>query len=373
MFLLLHFLLLPYSISAQTHDPWIRFCDSSSLCGYKDLQGNIKVPALYSNFMSSPDTFYNIVAVSERTKQYYLLKNGKRVGIDSVYAFDWDFACEQEEKIIFKDYKKNRVGFLDKNGIPIIPAIYNYASPFRNGLALVGSGASLKCTDEIEDTTNCEHYAWVGGVDMLINEKNEILIDSFDRGYRNLNWYSLKLNTPNLDTNLYFTVTGRQGITYSFVDYTKEFKQWFYHVFIPSLSQADNIWEHLFEEVTTQIKGKGWVNQDKNTFLDEFPAAVTSKRFQTNELKHISIGEASFNHFIFDTPIFRKFYNACGYQNDRFPLYNVIVNYKKWLQPPREQDKEANVKPRLVHDYQEHFEFLRTEKGYRLISCSFRE
>jgi len=373
LLLILSSLLFPHSNAAQTPNPWIRFCDSSMLCGYKDLKGNIKVPAMYSNFMSSPDTFYNIVAVSEKTKTYYLLKNGKKVGLDSVYAFDWYYDCEQEGKIRFKDYKLDRVGFLDKNGLPIIPAMYNYASPFRNGLSLVCSGASLKCVDEVDDTTNCEHYAWVGGVNLLINEKNEILIDSLDLGYTNLNWYSLRMNTLNLDTSLYFTLIGRHGITYSFVDYSKEFTQWFYHVFIPSLRQKGNVRDHLFDEVTTRVKGKGWVSQNKSVFLDLFPFALSSQRFQTNELKKISIGQTHFNQFIFDTPIFRKFYDACGYQNDRFPVYNVIVNFNKLRQPSPTPDREGNVKPLYVIDYQEHFEFLRTENGYRLISASFRE
>lgn len=371
--LLLSYFVFPRSNTAQTPDPWIRFCDSTQLCGYKDLQGNIKVPSLYSNFMSSPDTFYNIVAVSEKRKTYYLLKNGNKVARDSVYAFDWEFDCEQEGKIRFKNYKINRVGFLDKNGRPIIPAMYNYASPFRNGLSVVLSGASLKCMDDVEDTTHCEHYGWVGGANFLINEKNEILIDSIDFGYSNINWYSLRMNMPNVDSTLYFTVTGRHGITYSFVDYNKEFTHWFYNVFLHSLTQDANVKEHLFEEVRTWIEGPGWVSYDKNVFLDQFPSALTSQRFQTNALKKISTGQTHFNQFIFDTPIFRKFYNACGYQDDLFPVYNVIVNYNKLGQPSHTPDNEGNIKPLHIIDYQEHFEFLRTENGYRLISATFRE
>ncbi len=373
LILLLSFLLFPHSIAAQTPDPWVRFCDSSRLCGYKDLQGNIKVPAIYNHFISSPDTFYNIVAVSEKTKQYYLLKNGKKVGLDSVYTFDWYYDCEREGKILFEDHKLDRVGFLDKNGLPIIPAIYNYAYPFRNGLSVVGFGASRKCMDEVEDTTNCEHRGWVGGVHRLINEKNEILIDSLDLGYSNLNWYSLRINMPNPDTNLYFTVTGEHGVRYSFVDYNKEFSRWFYHVFIPSLRQEGNVQDQLFEEVTSRIEGNGWVKQPKNDFLDQFSFALTSERFQAKALKKISLGPSFFNDFIFDTPIFRRFYNACGYQDDRFPIYGVIVKYNKWRQPPPTPNKDGNFKPLQVIDYQEYFEFLRTENGYRLISATFRE
>ena len=124
--------------------------------------------------------------------------------------------------------------------------------------------------------------------------------------------------------------------------------------------------------MATTIEGIGWVKYNKDVFLDLFPSALTSQRFQTNELKKISKGETGFNQFIFDTPIFRRFYNACGYQDDRFPVYVVIVNYNKLRQPPPVPDKEGKVKPVHVIDYQEQFEFLRTESGYRLISASFR-
>src|SRR5688572_23433349 len=123
LLLLLCSFLFSHLNAAQTLDPWYRFCDSTQLCGYKHLQGNIKVPAMYSNFLSSPDTFYNIVAVSEITKTYYLLKNGKKVGLDSVYAFDWNYDCEQEGKIRFRENKLNRLGFLDINVQPIIPVM----------------------------------------------------------------------------------------------------------------------------------------------------------------------------------------------------------------------------------------------------------
>lgn len=373
LLLLLYSLFFPHSSLAQTPEPWIRFCDSTELCGYKDLYGSIKVPAIYRNILSSPDTFYNIVAVSEMTMSYYLLKNGKKVGKDSVYTFDWYYDCEREGKILFRDHKLNRVGFLDKNGLPIIPAIYCYASPFRNGLSVVCSGASLKCLDEVEDTTDCEHRGWVGGVKLLINEKNEILIDSFDQGYSNLNWYSLKINMPNPDTNLYFTITGRNGIAYSFIDYNKEFTQWFYHVFIPSLRQEVTVPNYLFDEVTTWIKDQGWVHLDKNVFLDMFPFALTSQRFQTNAIKYIATGPTRFNHFIYATPLYRRYYDVCGFENDRFPIYNLIINYNKLRLPPPTPDEDGKVKSLYVLDYQEHFEFLRTENGYRLISASLRD
>ena len=30
------------------------------------------------------------------------MENGKKVGLDSMYSFEWDYDCEQEGKILFK-------------------------------------------------------------------------------------------------------------------------------------------------------------------------------------------------------------------------------------------------------------------------------
>lgn len=172
----------------QSSDSWIRFHDTiNRLSGYQDLNGNIKIPAKFKNFTRA-DTFYNIMAVAEQVdsfwNEYYLLKNGRKVGQDSVFKFDFEYDCESEGKILFKDYKTNRVGFFDKNGIAIIPAIYNAASPFRNGLAVAIKNAKPEYW--------ADHQIWSGGEIVIINDKNEVLMDCVKEDLRNLNWYSLK-------------------------------------------------------------------------------------------------------------------------------------------------------------------------------------
>src|SRR5688572_25077080 len=139
---------------------------TSELSGYRDLKGNIKQPAKFGGFTRA-DSFHHIIAVTETIdrsyKSYYLLKDGRKIGQDSVFVLDFTFDCESEGKIIFKDRKKDRVGFLDKNGSAIIPAIYNYVSPFRNGIAIAHRNAKRKCLEKNGDTTRCEHLGWEGG------------------------------------------------------------------------------------------------------------------------------------------------------------------------------------------------------------------
>jgi hypothetical protein len=72
--------------------------------------------------------------------------------------------------------------------------------------------AKRTCWDEKEDTLNCEHLAWKGGIQVLINDKNEILADSLHNLPDNINWYSLKTNQADLDTSIWFTIKGKMGI-----------------------------------------------------------------------------------------------------------------------------------------------------------------
>ena len=173
------------------------------------------------------------------------------MGQDSVYYFDFMPDCESEGKILFKDRLKDRVGFLNKDGAVIIPAMYNYASPFHNGVAIARKNAIRKCWGG-GDTTDCEHLGWDGGETVLINERNEEVIGNWDQREYNLDWYSMKVNDPFVDTTIYVTVIGKKGNRYSFIDCRKEFALWFDRVVIPKVNSEhkDSKEGVCFAEVT---------------------------------------------------------------------------------------------------------------------------
>ena len=368
--------LLSLSLFAQSQDVWLRYYDSTTeLFGYKDLKGNIKIPAKFEGFTRA-DSFYNIIAVHEKSdstyKAYYLLKNGRRVGKDSVFMSDFTFDCESEGKIIFYDRKTDRVGFFDKNGVAIIPAIYNYVSSFRNGLAIAHRNAKRKCW-EGDDTTNCEHLGWEGGESILINDKHEILADKISVSLSNLDWYSKKENASSVDTSIYVNIKGRNNITYSFVDYDKEFNKWFKHFFLPSLNNESTIPDILFSEITFWSYEKGWSSLKSNDFLKAFPGTLTPARFDTNKLKQMWIRQDHLNEFIYEKDMYKKYLNACGDHNsDRFPLYDIVITYYKKREKPNEYSLSEFFRD-YDTDYQELFEFLRTEQGYRLLSVSLKK
>ncbi|MBY0482850.1 MAG: WG repeat-containing protein [Chitinophagaceae bacterium] len=374
----------------QTKNIWVRFYDTTTaLSGYKDLKGNITISAKYGK-STQADTFYNIIAVTEKIdnlyKSYYLLKDGRKVGKDSVFMFDFTYDCESEGKILFKDHKKDRVGFLDKNGAIIIPAIYNSATPFYNGLAIVLKNARRSCWGENEDTLNCEHLSWKDGETVLINDKNQILVDSLKGNLHNINWYSLEMNDPNIDTSIWVSLRGNNGEIYSFINYKKEFTKWFYSKFLLTLksSSKDKLNEILFSKIIFWTNKRGWISLNNKQFLNAFPTSIKKKRFTENNFKKLSISDEDLNSLIFEDKLYKGFYNACGSHNrEKYPVFEVMLTYykkrAKEIKPisspsggKSEKWELSGFDKKCEIDYQEHFEFIRTADGYKLLSMSLK-
>lgn len=367
----------------QKNDVWIRYHDKAkNLYGYKDLKGKIKIPAKFEKFFTQADSFYNIISVKEENlhnyKTYYLLKNGKKVGLDSLYILDYTVDCESEGKIRFQNRKNDRIGFLDKNGKAVIPAIYNYATPFYNGVSRALINAKRACWDEKEDTLNCEHLAWKGGIQVLINDKNEILADSLHNLPDNINWYSLRTNQADLDTSIWFTIKGKNGNTYSFIDYQKEFKHWFETKFLFALKSKnqENLKRLFFSGLQIKSEKLGTSNSHQKKFNTFIRKIVTPERFQSNSLKEINIMNGDLMFVDTEKPVYKKYLDACGrHQKERFPIFLITINYYRKRKEPlilkSFPQVDANWKPsefdiNFELDYQERFEFLKTSNGYKL-------
>jgi hypothetical protein len=227
--------------------------------------------------------------------------------------------------------------------------------------------------DKEGDTTNCEHLGWKDGETILINEKNEIIADSLKTDLSVINWYSKKVNDSSVDTSIYVNIKGKNGQTYSFVNYDREFRKWFYNIFLPTLKDGNSVKNLLFDEVTYWSKKEGWISLEKNTFFKTFPTVFTTKRFETNKLTKISMNQDLLNNLIFEKPIYNRYLNACGeHNNDKFPLYNVRVSYYKKRQKPDPGFESAFLR-NYETDYDENFEFLKTENGYKLLSVSLKK
>ncbi|GGF07163.1 hypothetical protein GCM10011383_17780 [Hymenobacter cavernae] len=333
------------------------------LYGYKDKNGHVRVPAKFGNFTNA-QKFTHIIAVSEAGthQQYYLLRNGRKVGVDSVYMFDFTFDCEREGKIRFEDRKKNRIGFLNIQGRAIIPAMYNFVTPFQNGLAVARVGARAKCWSSENDTIRCEHLGWVGGRDVLINERNEILADSLAEGqWAHLNWYSLKINPAEVDTALTSSFRGKQGDRYTFINYEKEFTQWLYEVFVPAVRTGNDkqVAALCFPELAVAARPfKGWPHFQRAAFMTKYYQSVLRPKLGMlhRDSKNVAVLSEELNTYIFSGSLFQLFMTDCGaHFQDKYPVFDVMLTYAA---PPGQKSDE----------YHNHFEFIRTPQGYRLLS-----
>src|SRR5690606_20552659 len=82
--------------NAQDSGPWFAFPNKdSSLIGFKDMTGAIRIAPKFMG-LTTAKKFEHIMAVMEigTYRSYYLTKNGKETGVDSLYVSDVTADCE---------------------------------------------------------------------------------------------------------------------------------------------------------------------------------------------------------------------------------------------------------------------------------------
>ncbi len=351
--IILHiFVILSSSAFAQNNDIWKSFWNKDTTkIGYKDKNGVVKIEPKFTGYTIA-SKFENIIAVSEeengKWKSYYLTKTGKIIGLDSLYIFDNGPDCENEGFIRFTDRKTDKMGMFNGDGKIVIPAEYSNLTKVKNGM-FIGLKDAKKETDG-------EHFFWTGGKEFLININNNVLIENFVYNDE-LNFYSLeKSKNPSKDS-IRENFLGVDGQYYSFVNFDKEFKFWLENTFLKDLSKA-NLEKHSFEKITYWQEPDGWINSSKTKFINQNYTYLKSK---LQELKNPKtdyfVASDKLNPFIFESSEYEMYFNNCKESKDWiYPVKSIIINPKN----------------KLDHG-QDHFEFLRTENGYKLISVSARK
>jgi hypothetical protein len=354
--------------TVHTNSKWYSFYnEATELTGYKDAAGKVKLPAKFG-LLTRAHVFDHIIAVDEhlpqdKYKSYYLLKNGKQVGKDSTYSWDFTYDCESEQKIRFRDRKTDKVGFFDHNGRVVIPAVYNDAQPFHNGLALVIRNAKRICWEGGEATPKnpCEHWSWIG-TSALINPQNEIVVDSVDfDSIRDIDWFSLKISDRMPDTSLYTNLKGVNGKYYAFINYEKEFKKWFYRSYFSKVNTNDLL-KACFDEVYIQANFKDTTERHytKTAFVKQYGQLLSQKISTIGQPgTETAIMPEALNSFIYTDKNYKQFYTDCGDPNsEKYPQFDVVTTH---------------LNSRKQSDYQESLSFIRTSAGYKLIGIYVRD
>jgi hypothetical protein len=337
---------------------WTAFLNSdSSLLGYKDKNGAVRIEPKFMRFTIA-NKFDKIIAVTEKVngsyKSYYLTKAGKIIGIDSLHIFDNGPDCESEGFIRFRVSQTDKVGMFNSNGKIVIPADYDALTRVKNGMVVGLKGAKKKFWDK-KKHSDCNHFSWTGGKEILITVDNKLIIDNFTNN-DNLNFNSLVVTTqPTSDlTRKYYK--GIDGKYYSFVDFDKEFKLWLKTTILDNLTK-DKLINSSSKEITYWKESTGWTSESKLDFIDRNYELLKDKLLViTSKDCDYNIFNEGLNRYIFKSDKYSNFFNTCGESKDWiYPVKNIVINYK------------------TISDLnQDHFEFLRTDTGYELISVSIK-
>lgn len=347
--ILLTFIILNSSSYSQNSNVWTSFPNKdTTLIGFKDKNGLIKIEPKFTGFTTARK-FENIIAVTEEFnngwKSYYLTKTGKIVGRDSLYVFDNSPDCENEGFIRFRDPKTDKMGVFDSQGKIVIPADYSNLTKARNGMII-----ALK--DAVKEQDG-EHFFWKGGKEFLIDINNKVLIENFSFN-DDLNFYSLKKSKEPTKNETRDNFLGVDGQYYSFINYDKEFKYWLKNTLLSDLSKT-NLEKHSFDKITYWKEPDGWISESKTKFINQ---NFTYLKLKLEELKNPKtdyfVSTDGLNQFIFESSEYEIYFNNCNESKDwMYPTMDVIINPKN----------KADFK-------QDHFEFLRTGNGYKLINIS---
>ncbi|SHF86283.1 hypothetical protein [Flavobacterium defluvii] len=349
LFIFCTFLVLNISAFAQNNDVWTSFPNKdTTLIGFKDKNGIIKIEPKFSGFTTARK-FENIIAVTEERngnwKSYYLTKSGKIVGQDSLYVFDNGPDCENEGFIRFTDRKTDKMGMFNAKGKIVIPAEYSNLTKAKNGMFI-----GLK---DAQKEISGEHFFWKGGKEFLIDINNKILIENFPYN-DDLNFYSLEKSKEPSKEEIRENFHGVDGQYYSFINYDKEFKFWLKNTLLKELSKA-NLEKHSSDKITFWKEPDGWFSESKTKFINQ---NYTYLKLKLEELKSPKtdyfVFSEGLNQFIFETEEYDVYFNNCREsKNWIYPVKSIVINPKNKLDQG-----------------QDHFEFLRTENGYKLISVS---
>lgn len=342
--------------NAQDNESWVAFWNNdTTLIGFKNKSGEIKIEPKFIGFTTARN-FDNIIAVIEDNngtyKSYYLTKSGRIVGIDSLYIFDNALDCESEGYIRFRDKNSEMVGMLDKNGNVVIPAEYNVLSRVENGLIVAMKGAKKEYWDKHKES-GCNHYSWKGGKQYLINTSNTILIENFEYD-KSIDYFSLKTESVPTKDSSRIEFKGINAQFYSFIDNEKALTDKIKSFLSSNFTKAD-LEKICYKSIYYWKDENGWISETKEEFISRNYELVKSRLLRLIADKtDFNIFVQSLNPYIYEGETFAKYFNNCGEAKEsKYPVMNIVIN--------------TNTDGELIQD---HFEFLKTDNGYELISMT---
>lgn len=333
--------------------------DTNRLKGFKDSTGNVVIAPKFGFFTTAPK-FNKVIAASEmedgkKVDSYYLLRNGRKFGRDSLYIGDFTYDCESEGFIRFMDPETKLIGLFDALGRVAVPAEYSYMHIVRNGM-FVGTKNAKKQYLNHESEAGCNHFKWVGGKTYLVNTNNEIQIEDFGSNY-DLNWHSLQISDTIISDPKRVNYKGREGKYLSFVDSKLEFKSYL-DTLLTNLT-PEKILDNSFASIVF-ANSTGWTSLPKHKYYEKNDDKVISSLNSINKSNFkYSISISDFTplpeHLDY---ILENRRDDCGrLKKGEYPIYSLHVN---------KHDEKGKYLS------QNRFHFMKFDKKIELISVVIR-
>jgi len=116
----------------KNKDFLVLYTDTSSgleLYGYKNKNGKIAIRAQYTSTYT--DTLYRMAIVLKDWEWLGIDRNGKEI----LKPYIYDNGPDYVEEGLFRFVENKKIGFANLNGQKIIPAQYDFATPFADGIS----------------------------------------------------------------------------------------------------------------------------------------------------------------------------------------------------------------------------------------------
>ena len=174
-----------------------------NMCLKKGSESDFGLTTVYANY---PDVFY--VTKEGKTQRMYLSDMG---------------ADNFQDRLARYLNSEDKMGFVNSKLEFVVPAKYDYATSFKNGVAIVSNGSH---SEKVSDNPEEEHSHMVGGLWGAIDKKGTVVVPlkygSEDEARKALKKY--KLNHSNQYNNHHYVFDSSQPFKKE--TYTKALKRW---------------------------------------------------------------------------------------------------------------------------------------------------
>lgn len=178
LFPILLLLFASFACKQKTADYLIAFTDSNTqLAGFKNTDGKIVIPAKY--FLTTTDTLHVMAFVVSAESEWIAIDRNENILLK---PFIFDNGPDYVREGLFRFVDNGKMGFANLNAEKVIPAQFDFVTPFENGIAEYTLGGHK------EYDISGEHWFWVGGYENgYVNKTGQRFkqVDEPENGIRN--------------------------------------------------------------------------------------------------------------------------------------------------------------------------------------------